>query len=65
MFTDINKVSGLKGFNFINSSSGNSIQHEPLKLNFKPLLDSPKKQRTKKRLYINRKKVPKWATDLA
>jgi len=32
-------------------------------LNFKPILDSPKKTATKhkRRLYINKKKVPRWA----
>jgi len=39
-----------------------SGQHPAPKLNFKPLLDSPKKSKTKKkRLFINRKKVPRWA----
>jgi len=45
--------------------STDSIPHPPAKLNFKPLLDSPKKSKTKrKRLFINKKKVPRWAEDL-
>ena len=50
---------------FINGST-DSITHPPQKLNLKPLLDSPKKSKTnkkKQRLYINKKKVPKWAED--
>lgn len=50
--------------NFKNGSD-HLIAHQPLKLNFKPLLDSPKKSKSKKkRLYINKKKVPRWAEDL-
>jgi hypothetical protein len=47
--------------NFSNFST-DSVNHPPAKLNFKPLLDSPKKSKTKKkRLFINKKKVPRWA----
>lgn len=35
-------------------------------LNFKPIMNSPKKTGTKnkRRLYINKKKIPRWAEDL-
>lgn len=66
MFTGVNKF--ITGFTFgsTSSTSSNSIQPGQVKtLNFKPILDSPKKSQTKhKRLYINKKKVPKWATNL-
>ena len=61
---------GMSGKNFflqgdinpISSIFTDSIQHPPQKLNFKPLLDSPKKSKSKKkRLYMNKKKVPRWA----
>lgn len=45
--------------------STDSFNHSSTKMNFQPLLHSPKKEKTKKkRLYINHKKVPKWAEDL-
>lgn len=45
-----------------NSIFSDSVHHPQPKLNFKPLLDSPKKSKTKKkRLFINKKKVPRWA----
>ena len=50
--------------NFANGSMESNNQPQP-KLNFKPILDSPKKSKTKKkRLYVNKKKVPRWAEDL-
>ena len=52
-------------FGFKSKFSTDSVQHPPPKLNFKPLLDSPKKSKSKKkRVFINKKKVPRWAEKL-
>lgn len=59
----------MNGKNFFLPNNGpkssifsDSVHHPPPKFNFKPLLDSPKKSKTKKkRLFINKKKVPRWA----
>ena len=54
-----------KGKNFFNKNSKNNTfsgKLNPSKLNFKSLLNSPKKSKSKKkRLFINKKKVPRWA----
>lgn len=55
----------MNGKNFFNKNTQSNMfssKLNPPKLNFKSLLNSPKKTKSKKkRLFINKKKVPRWA----